>query len=366
MPCRHHIGEIILTWSWNALKFNLSTSPQINLFGRFKANFHKLNYKKGDCLFIPEHSDFVKSERDSIVFQCEKALEQGFARGDYRELIMLSLVFLNACFHDVIMIQKPGACHKARWMAKLIYSLKMILLSKQINKLGSKTVFRTGQYEKLVRFVEFFIVLYLPWWITSSCPSTAPQNDVKLLKSLIKHQDVQPIITRAALKSLANHMWYLCEELVPLALFSNHMENSEKSLLQKKLLQIELVVPERSQKRHGTGFGKPTFPPIPNLPFDLSHFVGPESWRFFKILQLDCSFVRLPVSEWAANDAFLQGKEIVENLRVVNDTAERGVKLCHDFIGCVKKETNLQSTLQVVEHHRQQAPHKRSNHSKKL
>ena len=144
MPCRHHIGEVILTWSWNAFKFELSTSPEINLFGRFKANFYKLNYKKGDCLFIPQHSDFVKSERDSIVFLCENALEQGFARGDYRELIMLSLVFLNACSYDVIMIQKPGACHKARWMAKLIYSLKMILLSKQINKVGSNTIFRKG------------------------------------------------------------------------------------------------------------------------------------------------------------------------------------------------------------------------------
>ena len=51
----------------------------------------------------------------------------GFPRGDYKELVLLTLAYLNAApegFH----LQRPGALHKARWMARLIYSIKIVLI----------------------------------------------------------------------------------------------------------------------------------------------------------------------------------------------------------------------------------------------
>ena len=47
-------------------------------------------------------------------------------RDDYREFTQLALVYLDAN-DSVVTFQRPCALHKARWMAKLIYTLKIAL-----------------------------------------------------------------------------------------------------------------------------------------------------------------------------------------------------------------------------------------------
>ena len=46
----------------------------------------------------------------------------------------------------------------------------------------------------------------------------------------------------------------------------------------------------------------------------------------------------------------------MNSLNVVNDSAERGVKLSSDFLDTAKTEENYQNILQVVEDHRKKAP----------
>ena len=55
------------------------------------------------------------------------------------------------------------------------------------------------------------------------------------------------------------------------------------------------------------------------------------------------------VCDWSSCESFLNAKNVINGLRVVNDAAERGVKLCQDFIGQSKSEEKMQSILQVVE-----------------
>ena len=45
----------------------------------------------------------------------------------------------------------------------------------------------------------------------------------------------------------------------------------------------------------------------------------------------------------------------MDNMAVVNDSAERGVKLCHDFLDSAKDEARLQNILQVVENESNQS-----------
>ncbi len=70
---------------------------------------------------------------------------------------------------------------------------------------------------------------------------------------------------------------------------------------------------------------------------------------FFRILGIDSIFIKKPVEEWCQLNGYLRNMEVINSLRVVNDAAERGVKLCSDFIGSAKKESKLQHILQVVE-----------------
>lgn len=60
---------------------------------------------------------------------------------------------------------------------------------------------------------------------------------------------------------------------------------------------------------------------------------------------------------WQTNASFQQGKEKVNVLRAVNDTAERAVKLVKDFHGLITaEEEQKQYLLRCVQEHRQMYP----------
>ena len=145
---------------------------------------------------------------------------------------------------------------------------------------------------------------------------------------------------------------------MPLSLFNDSVSEALKAKVSKKIIESECLT--SCAKRKGTGFGKPIFPEVTTESnCDLSDFAGSDCWAFFRILRINPEFLHLPVNEWVSNQAFLHGKEVVAALCVVNDAAERGVKLCHDFLGSSKKESNLQNVLQVVENSRGRLPNQR-------
>ena len=44
VPCRHHIGEVIVTRVWDALNIEVSKSPDITMFERYRKNYEHLSY----------------------------------------------------------------------------------------------------------------------------------------------------------------------------------------------------------------------------------------------------------------------------------------------------------------------------------
>lgn len=57
---------------------------------------------------------------------------------------------------------------------------------------------------------------------------------------------------------------------------------------------------------------------------------------------------------WLNFDAYIKAEKFVKNLLVVNDVAERGIKLIGDFMHNCKNEEDLDSLAQLVEFHRGQ------------
>ncbi|CAH1111553.1 unnamed protein product [Psylliodes chrysocephalus] len=55
---------------------------------------------------------------------------------------------------------------------------------------------------------------------------------------------------------------------------------------------------------------------------------------------------------WNSNQSYLRSLNIVRELHIVNDTAERGVSLMQEYLEFVKNEDELQRVLQVVEENR--------------
>lgn len=131
LACRHHILELIVAAVFTKL-FGPSSGPNIKLFERFASSWGEINkkcYESGlkditiAAKLEPIKNNMVEFIRDQI--------SQFQPRHDYNELLSLALMFLGAEPAECGQIHPPGACHRARWMAKIIYSLKIYLLRSQ-------------------------------------------------------------------------------------------------------------------------------------------------------------------------------------------------------------------------------------------
>ena len=70
--------------------------------------------------------------------------------------------------------------HRARWMSKAIYCLKIWMFRQQFCL--------TEQEETLIRKVCLFVVVvYAKFWFLAALPSSAPNNDLLLLKALERY-----------------------------------------------------------------------------------------------------------------------------------------------------------------------------------
>jgi hypothetical protein len=72
--------------------------------------------------------------------------------------------------------------------------------------------------------------------------------------------------------------------------------------------------------------------------------------------KLNVSFLPLPVNKWQSNEAHIASLANVRAANVVNDGAERGVKLASDFVDTARDDKHFQNVLQVVEEDRKAVP----------
>src|SRR6218665_842154 len=71
-------------------------------------------------------------------------LKEFKSRDDYRELLELTTKFFGCISSREIHFRYPGAVHCARWMARAIYSIKMVLFRSQCNFQKQQEVSRRG------------------------------------------------------------------------------------------------------------------------------------------------------------------------------------------------------------------------------
>lgn len=300
--------------------------------------------------------------KNEILNLCAHLRAEGVVRADYEELLDLVELYLSD-EPSPVRIQRPGALHKARFMGKLLYAIKMdFLTDKILQEFPPGTVYgksKNRQELKLRRFVKFAIFCYISWWFTSPVPAYAPSNDLEFLKNLERYRTYDEPLVNAALEKFGRHTWYLSQELVPLSLFCRSVPIEDKKKMATKLLSIARRGNETS--RTGEGFGRPLLPIIPPsvIDVDLSSFIGADSWLFFDITSISPAFLHKPVEEWTNDPSWVRGKSIVDAFSVVNDAAERGVKLTADFLSAAKKEEVFQNVLQVVENSRKLKPNQR-------
>ncbi|KAG7161026.1 hypothetical protein Hamer_G027529 [Homarus americanus] len=263
--------------------------------------------------------------------------DQQWAREDYREAAELTLLVLGVNPPRGTHFLRPGACHHARWMVKIIYYLKIYMFSHQLELSSDLCV-------KLQRMAIFVSLLYTPAWLKSPVAEDAPVNDLQLHHELLRYRAVDCEVADAALAVASRHLWYLRPQTVVLSLCSEKLSAAEKKEMATKLSCLEetndyandnLVIQQTTR---------------------LSDLIDERSWMIFKEHHVcGTAWLMSPVEDWEKNEEFMKLKDFSRSLKVTNDVAERGIKLMLDFIGSVTKdEQQLQDVMQLVEKHRKQ------------
>jgi len=197
----------------------------------------------------------------------------------------------------------------------------------------------------LKRFVQFGVLLYSKASTKAALTAEAPAGDLELWNDLAKYEHIDAEAAKAARSVLERHLWYLSDETVGLALFSEQVTTEDKALLVYNLSKEpgkREVRGNAALLKHGVRLGD---------------FVTSRTAGLFSGLEIDSSFMSIPPSQWNDVEAYQTAKRRVQQLRVVNDTAERGVKLFEEFNTLLTKdEDEKQFLLQVVEGNRKAVP----------
>ena len=183
--------------------------------------------------------------------------------------------------------------------------------------------------------------------MTAPLAISAPRNDLNLLKTLIKYEQVNPKVSKAAATKMANHMWYLSEDLVGLAFFDDHVATSTKCQMVQAL--------KKDNCKDSTKRAQIDMQTVENL--QLHDFVSKKSRDLFEKMDLPDAFLEVHPETWEDREDFKKSLRILKAMNVVNDHAERGVSLIQEYSNSItKNEDQLQFLLQVVQEHRRAFP----------
>lgn len=291
-------------------------------------------------------NSYFNKLRISVITYVEEILlgndKKTILRGDYKEMLQLCLIVLGKNISEYT-FNVPKCCSNARWMAHIIYSLKLFLFRRQLEL--SKV-----EKQNLQDFCLFACLIYSKAWIQCCSPSNAPHNNLEFMNELHLYGKVNKYISDCAIEKFQGHLWYLGSELVVLALFSDKVNNAEKRKIFEKMRKLsdgKWVERNKRLENHSN-----------IVKNSLSDFADSSYMTVLQSLQLDIGFMfDNSVREWHSLEEYQTAKEIVDSFKVVNDSAERALKLMTDINGSITHdEQQKQKSIHVIEDNRKRIP----------
>ena len=336
--------ELVVGSAWKTL-LGSSSGPALQETETLKKAWSTIDLQQPHAVLDLKDETLVRMKGDTLEF-LYGVLDAGVAgRHDYGELAELVMLLLGAADYILsgIRWRKPGANHRARWMASCLYALKMFAWHKQLR-------YDKDMVERLRRFAQFICLVYVTHWLRAPCTTDAPINNLVLIQTLRDYARVDGAVAAACLKTLGRHLWYLCEETVPFALFSERASDTDKRAIALQITDMPAAF------KCGV---KPKFPLIENISTQttLSEFVGPGSHHIFYAVNTDTAWLSQDPNTWENIADFKATMDFVKGLKSVNDASERAIKLITDYNeGVTCDEESRQHLLQVVEYHRRAFP----------
>lgn len=311
ITCRHHIHEVLLSSAFFSALGTIE-APRIIIFEQLKAEW--FNIKSSGYRYRPCDEVILDSFQLRFSFNEAKTIlsehaKSKFVRDDYAELNDLCLKFFGIETKKSFMV--PGAISKSRWMAKAIYAIKTYLFRDQL-------ALEEDFERDLLELSLFVSLIYCKYWNRCTNVFNAPVNDLSLMLELQQYSNYNENIANSVLNSFRNHLWYLGEELVVLALFSDLVSIEDKNIMR---LQLQLTTREFSVRRNNSLRLKEYVNGM-----KLTDLTTERSIFLLSLLELDTSFLQQNAETWMRNKIYKKARKIVEDLIVVvNDPAERAL-----------------------------------------
>lgn len=125
LACRHHILELILSHLIKKFIEPNQVGPVNSFFKKLVDNWDKLDAEDYSSALDDEEIYIHLKYRSEIIKFIKYQLKLNHSREDYKELLKLYLIYLG---EERFEISRPGVLSHARFIHKLIYSLKIYLL----------------------------------------------------------------------------------------------------------------------------------------------------------------------------------------------------------------------------------------------
>ena len=183
--------------------------------------------------------------------------------------------------------------------------------------------------------------------------ASAPYLDLTHFEQMQKYRkmgNIRAKIARTCMVSMGRHTWYLDPSLVVMSLVDDNLPDSDKQAMAKKLSKIDR--PEVFEKgKPKLGLLKINSRKVPSM----ASLIKPKSWLMFSLLDMtddDVNWLKKDVSDWPEDQGFVKFKEFVNGLTVVNDPAERSIKLVQEFVNTCQDEELRQDLMLAVSENR--------------
>lgn len=348
LACRHHINEIILGATYDAC-CGVSSGPETTIFNDLRKEWETLDKTKYRTIVQSKELKKIFTDelaQETLQFAIDQLENGNHARGDYVELLNLIVIFLGGVPHGGIHFNACAGTSRARWMAFIIYDLKLYMFGRTIAIPGLFKI-TPQQEERIIRFLKFVIKGgYIMSWFCVPSAACAPKNDIKFIERLMLFKKEDNRIAKIAIEKILKHLWYISEVLIGLSFFDESIGNNEK---QKMIANLKRESNDKSNRK------KIEYRNLVKTNWNISAFVTSQTMFFFEVLKLRTGFLSKPPLEWAYDEDYKESKVVVDSLLVVNDVAERAIALIQKYNkNLTIDEQQFQSVLQVVSSHRSQ------------
>ena len=279
------------------------------------------------------------------------SIEKKFSRGDYNDALNYLLVFggIPVDFN----LARPCRVSKAAFLQVALYYLQMYIL---LDLPEVQELLTPEEVQEVQVMAEYCALHYVPWMLQAKFAASAPLNLLTAIERLRAYREDNFQIATITLKKRENHLNFLSPELVVFSLFDEQVPSMERQAMASQLLSCqglwepgERLIYQLSVPGHNTFCTSEEFWLDGRLTFH--NFINGRSFLLWEVLRKDHSdldWLSLPVYMWKYNDNFHEINFIVNNLSVVNDPAERMIRLFTERITTVRLEEMLQETLLTV------------------